>query len=69
MDVVAYHRVSTKRQGEPGLGLAAQREYVRIAAQAHGWDVTEHYEEVGVSDSIHPIQHRKVLRLSRMAAQ
>ncbi|WP_223532779.1 MULTISPECIES: recombinase family protein [unclassified Pseudomonas] len=45
MEVVAYYRVSTARQGESGLGLDAQREYVRIAAQQHGWKVVAEFED------------------------
>lgn len=56
MEVVAYFRVSTKGQGESGLGLDAQREYVRIAAEAQGWDVVAEFEDVGISGSIHPLE-------------
>jgi DNA invertase Pin-like site-specific DNA recombinase len=56
MEVVAYYRVSTKGQGESGLGLEAQREYIRIAAEAQGWDVVAEFEDVGVSGSIHPLE-------------
>ncbi|HBX54420.1 recombinase family protein [Pseudomonas sp. UBA2684] len=45
MNVVAYYRVSTARQGESGLGLDAQREYVRIAAKQNGWDVIAAFED------------------------
>lgn len=56
MEVVAYYRVSTKGQGESGLGLDAQREYIKIAAQQHGWQVVAEFEDVGVSGSTHPLQ-------------
>ena len=56
MEVVAYYRVSTKRQGDSGLGLAAQREYIESAAQANGWSVVAEYTDVGVSGSIHPLE-------------
>ncbi|MEJ5057936.1 MULTISPECIES: recombinase family protein [unclassified Pseudomonas] len=55
MDVVAYYRVSTKGQGESGLGIEAQKEYVRFAAEKQGWTVVVEYEDVGVSGSIHPL--------------
>lgn len=56
MEVVAYYRVSTKAQGESGLGLEAQREYVRFAAEQQGWVVVAEFEDVGVSGSIHPLE-------------
>jgi DNA invertase Pin-like site-specific DNA recombinase len=56
MEVVAYYRVSTKGQGESGLGLDAQREYVKIAAKQQGWTVVTEFEDVGVSGSIHPLE-------------
>ncbi|MCO7535896.1 recombinase family protein [Pseudomonas asiatica] len=56
MEVVAYYRVSTKAQGESGLGLEAQREYIRIAAEQHGWVVVAEFEDGGVSGSVHPLE-------------
>jgi DNA invertase Pin-like site-specific DNA recombinase len=56
MKVIAYYRVSTKRQGESGLGLEAQREYVETAAEANGWEVVGEYTDINVSGSIHPLE-------------
>ncbi len=56
MEVVAYYRVSIKGQGESGLGLEAQREYIKFAAEQHGWVVVAEFQDVGVSDSIHPLE-------------
>jgi DNA invertase Pin-like site-specific DNA recombinase len=56
MEVVAYYRVSTKGQGESGLGLDAQREYVKFAAEQQGWVVAAEFEDVGISGSIHPLE-------------
>jgi DNA invertase Pin-like site-specific DNA recombinase len=56
MEVVAYIRVSTKGQGESGLGLDAQREYIKFAAQQHGWVVAVEFQDAGVSGSIHPLE-------------
>jgi len=56
MEVVAYIRVSTKGQGESGLGLDAQREYIKFAAEQHGWVVVAEFQDAGVSGSIHPLE-------------
>jgi len=56
MQVIAYYRVSTKSQGESGLGLEAQRDYVQTAAAQQCWDVVAEYVESGVSGSIHPLE-------------
>ncbi|WP_281687648.1 recombinase family protein [Pseudomonas citronellolis] len=56
MNVIAYYRVSTAAQGESGLGLEAQRDYVQTAAARQGWKVVTEYVESGVSGSIHPLQ-------------
>jgi len=46
MKVVAYIRVSTKGQGESGLGLEAQRDYITRAAQQHGWEIIGEFVDV-----------------------
>ncbi|MDA7088262.1 recombinase family protein [Pseudomonas sp. SA3-5] len=57
MNVVAYYRVSTKSQGDSGLGLEAQREYIETAAKANGWNIVGEFVESGVSGSI-PLEER-----------
>lgn len=54
MPVVAYYRVSTKGQGESGLGLEAQKAYIETAAKSHGWQVVAEYVET-VSGTIAPL--------------
>ncbi|MBD9630736.1 recombinase family protein [Pseudomonas sp. PDM19] len=56
MNVVAYYRVSTKGQGESGLGLEAQRDYVQTAATQQGWNIIAEYVDVAVSGSVHPLE-------------
>jgi DNA invertase Pin-like site-specific DNA recombinase len=44
--LIAYFRVSTKKQGRSGLGLAAQRSAVAAFAQAEGFTVIAEFTEV-----------------------
>ena len=46
MKVVAYIRVSTKGQGDSGLGLEAQQDYIQRAAQQNGWEVIGEFVDV-----------------------
>lgn len=55
MKVIAYYRVSTKSQGESGLGIEAQHEYIAVAAEQNGWEVVGEYTDSGVSGSVAPI--------------
>lgn len=45
VNVIAYYRVSTVKQGESGLGLDAQREYIRMAAEQNGWEIVGEFED------------------------
>lgn len=55
VNVVAYYRVSTKGQGESGLGIEAQRTYVQMAAKQQGWNVVAEYTDT-VSGTIAPVE-------------
>lgn len=44
--VVAYHRVSTERQGRSGLGLDAQRERCAHFVAQNGMEIVEAFTEV-----------------------
>lgn len=46
MKVVAYIRVSTKGQGDSGLGLDAQRDYITRAADQNGWEIVGEFIDV-----------------------
>lgn len=43
---IAYYRVSTKRQGESGLGLAAQKQAVAIYLNGGNWELLAEFTEV-----------------------
>lgn len=60
MKVIAYYRVSTTRQGESGLGLQAQKEYIRLAARQNDWEVLAEFEDCD-SGAIAP-EHRAACR-------
>ena len=55
MNIVAYYRVSTDGQGKSGLGLEAQREYIRIAAESNGWIIVGEYTDTA-SGTIPPTE-------------
>lgn len=57
MKAVAYIRVSTKSQGESGLGLEAQQQYIEVAARQAGWEIVSTFVESGVSGTI-PLEDR-----------
>ncbi|HLX64061.1 MAG TPA: recombinase family protein [Planctomycetota bacterium] len=46
MNLIAYHRVSTKQQGQSGLGLEAQKTAVEAYAKAAGAPIQAVYTEV-----------------------
>ena len=46
MKIVAYYRVSTKRQGQSGLGLSAQQQAVEQYAKANDGKIVAEYTEV-----------------------
>jgi DNA invertase Pin-like site-specific DNA recombinase len=48
---IAYYRVSTKRQGESGLGLEAQKESVTAYARSNGMQIEAEYVEVETGTS------------------
>jgi DNA invertase Pin-like site-specific DNA recombinase len=46
MKIVAYIRVSTRGQGESGLGLEAQRDYINRAADQNDWQIVGEFVDV-----------------------
>lgn len=61
MQVVAYLRVSTERQGDSGLGIEAQRGYIAQAAKARGWEVLAEFVDTA-SGAIAPPERPECLR-------
>ena len=49
--VVAYVRVSTREQGDSGLGLAAQHHAVQAECARRGWDLARTYSDVASGKS------------------
>jgi DNA invertase Pin-like site-specific DNA recombinase len=62
---VAYYRVSTKEQGQSGLGLEAQREAVRRHLHDKGWPPIAELEEVESGRSTTRPMLQEALRLCR----
>ncbi len=67
-EVVAYLRVSTRRQGESGLGLEAQRAYIEQAARQEGWQVIAEFIDT-VSGSIAPAERAECIKAMNTAKE
>jgi DNA invertase Pin-like site-specific DNA recombinase len=61
MNAIAYLRVSSKEQGRSGLGLAAQREAIKVFAQSEGMIVEQWYEEVETGKGSDALDRRPTL--------
>ena len=60
--IVGYVRVSTRRQGQSGLGIEAQRERIKSFCEQFGFDVCKTYEEVETGAGSDAIEARPQLR-------
>ncbi|EGD6457173.1 recombinase family protein [Salmonella enterica] len=69
MKVIAYYRVSTRSQGESGLGLEAQRDYIETAIKANGWELLAEFEDKAVSGSMKPEERPAMAQALKMAKQ
>jgi DNA invertase Pin-like site-specific DNA recombinase len=66
---IAYHRVSTQRQGRSGLGLEAQREAILAFASAEGFEVVRAYTEVETGKGTDALDRRPQLAAALEAAR
>jgi len=72
---IAYYRVSTKRQGESGLGLSAQKKAVQDYLNGGAWDLLAEYTDVeSGKDDNRPelqraIEHAKKARATLVIAK
>jgi hypothetical protein len=60
---VAYHRVSTARQGRSGLGIEAQRDAVASFVAAEAFEITAEYVEVEIGKGADALDRRPQLAL------
>lgn len=68
MQVVSYLRVSTSKQGDSGLGLEAQRDYIAQAAKAKGWQVVAEFIDTS-SGSIAPTERTECIKALNTAKE
>jgi DNA invertase Pin-like site-specific DNA recombinase len=67
--VVAYYRVSTKRQGESGLGLEAQRKAVLAFAAQEGLEIIAEATEVETGKGFDALDRRPELKAALKVAK
>jgi len=67
--VIAYHRVSTERQGRSGLGLDAQRERCGAFAVQNGMNMVEAFTEVETGKGSDALDRRPQLAAALAAAR
>src|SRR6478672_3709374 len=69
MRLIAYHRVSTQRQGRSGLGLEAQRAAIANFAKAEGLKIIGEYTEVETGKGADALERRPKLAAALKAAR
>ena len=68
-NIIAYHRVSTARQGRSGLGLDAQRAAVATFAQTEGLQIVGEFTEVETGKGADALDRRPQLAAALKAAK
>lgn len=69
MPIIAYYRVSTRRQGASGLGLEAQRAVCERFCAQNGFKVVAEYQEVETGKGVCALDKRPELAKSLAHAQ
>jgi len=69
VDVVAYYRVSTQKQGRSGLGLDAQRAAIRRFAEDEGLTVSSEYIEIETGKGADALERRPELAQALKSAR
>jgi DNA invertase Pin-like site-specific DNA recombinase len=67
--LVAYYRVSTRKQGRSGLGLEAQRKAIAAFAAVEGFDIVAEFTEVETGKGADALARRPQLRAALKAAK
>src|SRR3954471_22113659 len=67
--LVAYYRVSTRKQGQSGLGLEAQRRAVKTFAELEGFTVVAEFTEVETGKGADALDRRPELQAALKAAK
>src|SRR3974390_1176889 len=67
--LVAYHRVSTQKQGRSGLGLEAQRAAIAAFAKAEGLQIIGEFTEGETGKGADPLDRRPKLAAALKAAR
>jgi DNA invertase Pin-like site-specific DNA recombinase len=66
MKITAYYRVSTKRQGESGLGLEAQKDAVHRMARSNDWTIIAEFIEVETGKTADRPQLQAAIRHAKL---
>lgn len=67
--IVSYKRVSTKSQGDSGLGIEAQESYIQQAVKSNGWELVAAFEDLAVSGSMRPEDRPGMAAAIKLAKQ